>query len=109
MGNVTAIPEGKMNRVSADEKSEFEAFRSGSDNAYAAGITVKDGESYDPTAGSKYDKTPVPHREQPEPGLGTDRNDVPEAPKVISRNKNKAIDKSEQGVVSSGRKNADGK
>lgn len=103
MGNVTAIPEGKLDRVSADERAEYEAFRSGSDNRYAPGIDAGE-DSYDQYAGSKYDKTPVPHREQPEPALGTDRSDVPETPKVISRNRNKAIDKSEQSVVGSGRK-----
>lgn len=119
MGNVQSIPEGKLDRVSAEEREEFETFRTGSDNLYHAGINVEGGDSYDPYAGSKYDKTPVPHRDQPEPKLGTDRDDVPEAPKVISRNRNRAIDrseatrtgsngtvdKSEQRVVSSGRKN----
>lgn len=108
MGNVTAIPEGKLEHVSAEEREEFETFRSGADNDYFAGITgVKN--AYDPTAGSKYPKTPVPHREQPEASLGTDKRDRNEPVKVISRERNSAVDKSEQSVVRSGRKANDAK
>ena len=104
MGNVTAIPAGKLDSVSSEELQEFEDFRSGADNDYFAGITPKSGKGYDQYAGSKYDKTPVPHREQPEPRLGNDKNDRNEPVKVISRERNSAIDKTEQPVVRSGRK-----
>jgi hypothetical protein len=81
MGNVQSIPEGKMDHVSADEREEFETFRTGADNDYAPGIM---------NIPNPYETTrPV---------------------KVISRERNTAVDKSEQSVVRSGRKakNSDG-
>jgi hypothetical protein len=96
MGNVTAVPEGKG---TPEEKEEFKSFRKGEDNLFEAGIRVGEKGFYDPTAGSKYEKTerPVPTAEQPI--LATDPGQPQSVAKVTGRQS--AVDKSELNVVSS--------
>lgn len=103
MGNVTSIPATKIDRVSKDELDEYNAFRNGDENLFEPGITDVPN-AYDPTAGSKYDKIPVPTREHG-PVLATDPGQPDNvSANVTSRDKNLAVDKSEVGVVRSGRK-----
>lgn len=102
MPNVQAIPASRINDVSQAEKKEYEAFRNGDANLRDKGI-MDVPNPYDPDAGSRYPKTarPVPVYG---PLLATDEGqptDVGSA-KVLGRQP--AIDKSELGAVSSGRK-----
>lgn len=99
------IPQAKLDMVSDAEKEQARVYHDNSDSLYHAGINVgKDG-FYDPEAGAG--KHPIRRPESlPTPVLATD----PGQPKgigsnLISREQNKALDKSEVGVVrSSGRK-----
>lgn len=102
MGNVTAAPEGKG---TSEEREELERFRSGEDNLYHAGINVGKEGAYDPTAGKDKEKnqpTAPSSNETPR-----ERPGDPTPLKVVSRERNKAVDKSETNVVrstSNGRK-----
>lgn len=91
MGNVTAIPEYAAN-VTADERKEYEDFRSGADNLYEPGITNIPN-AYDQYAGSKYNKTAKPEY-VPGPLLATDEGQ-PQDVKAneVSRNRNKAVER----------------
>ena len=101
MGNVVSIPATKMDHVSDEERAEFEAQRNGEDNLYEPGI-MDIPNPYDPNKGSKYDKIPVPTRDNG-PLLATDDGQPKNTEaKVLSRQP--AVDKSEVGVVRSGRK-----
>lgn len=95
MPNVQAIPAGKQDHVSQAEKDEFNAFRNGDDNLYEKGIMGVPN-AYDPERGSKYPKTPRPVL-TPGPLLATDEGQPSDLgkPKVLSRERNRAIDKSE--------------
>jgi hypothetical protein len=108
MGNVQSIPADKLDRVSDEEREEFEAFRNGDDNLYEAGIRVGDEGFYDPTAGSKYEKTqrPTPSSNEQPRESNTDATPLKagantQTAKVISRERNSAVDKSEAPVVDS--------
>lgn len=108
MGNVQSIPADKLDRVSDAEKAEYEAYRKGEDNLYEAGIRVGDEGFYDPTAGSRYEKNHRPTLDsntQPRESntdatplkAGANTQDF----RMISRERNSAIDKSESSVVNS--------
>ena len=99
------IPQAKENLVSDEEKEQAKAYHEVSDNLYHSGINVGKEGFYDPEAGA--DKHPIVRPEsEPTPVLATD----PGQPKgvganLIERERSKAIDKSEIGVVrSTGRK-----
>ena len=103
MGNVVSIPSTKMDHVSQEELDEYNAQRNGEDNLYEAGILGVPN-AYDPEAGSKYDKIPVPTRHEG-PLLATDEGQPKDVEaKVLSRDSNRSVDKSEGNVVRSGRK-----
>lgn len=98
------IPQAKEHLVSDEEKEQARVYHDNSDSLYHKGIDIGEG-SYDPEAGA--DKHPIRRPEAvPTPVLATD----PGQPKgvgadLVSRERNKAVDKSERDVVrSSGRK-----
>lgn len=116
MGNVQSIPADKLDRVSDEERAEFEAYRNGEDNLYEAGINVGQEGFYDPTAGSKYPKTQRPvldSNTQPRESntdatplkAGANTQDF----KMISRSRNQAVDSSGDGVVESKGTKANGR
>lgn len=99
------IPQAKEQYVSEEERQQAKDYHEVSDNLYHAGINVGKEGAYDPQAGA--DKHPLKQAESdPTPVLATD----PGQPKgvganLVERERNKAIDRSEVGVVrSTGRK-----
>lgn len=99
------IAEGKEHLATQEEKDQAYAYHHNTDSLYHEGINVGKEGFYDPTAGA--DKHPIRRPEAvPTPVLATD----PGQPKgigadLVSRERNKAVDKSERGVVrSTGRK-----
>jgi hypothetical protein len=100
------IPQDKEDMVSQEEKDQARVYHDNSDSLFHAGINVGQEGFYDPQAGAE--KHPLRRAEsEPTPVLATD----PGQPKgvgadLVTRERNKALDKSEDGVVSSGRKRA---
>lgn len=101
------IPQAKEAFVSEDEKQQAFNYHNNTDSAYHAGINTDKEGFYNPEAG--HDKVrPETPEIAPQPVLATD----PGQPSgigsnLVSRELNKAVDKSEIGVVrSSGRKRA---
>lgn len=99
------IPQAKEPFVSDEEKQQARDYHEVSDSLYHAGINVGKPGFYNPEAG--YDKVRDERPESdPTPLLATD----PGQPKgvgadLVTRERNKALDKSEVGMVrSSGRK-----
>lgn len=99
------IAEGKEHLATQEEKDQAYAYHHNTDSLYHEGINVGKEGFYDPNAGA--DKHPIRRPEAvPTPVLATD----PGQPKgigadLVSRERNKALDKSERGVVrSTGRK-----
>lgn len=91
--------------VSAEEREEYEAYREGKDNLYHAGIRVGEEGFYDPTAGSAYkdqkEKRPAQSAQDsdmPKPNRKSAENRAQKRTpaKVISREKNGAVDGSER-------------
>lgn len=103
------IPQAKLDLVSEAEKTQAELYHSNSDSLYHDGINVGKEGFYDPNAGHLKEHARRPGA-VPTPVLATD----PGQPKgigvdLVSRELNKALDRSELGVVrSTGRKRATG-
>lgn len=106
-----AIPEQAAN-VTAEEREEYEAYRSGEGNLYEPGIRVGDKGFYDPTEGSPYaDEKELKPDSSPQKTFfaDTSKKSASEAPrpKVISRDRNAAVDRSETPTARpTGRKSA---
>lgn len=99
------IPQAKEHLVSDGEKEQARVYHDNSDSLYEPGINVGKKGFYDPEAG--HDKVrPERPQSEPTPLLATDPGQ-PEhvGANLVSRELNKAVDKSEVGVVrSTGRK-----
>lgn len=99
------IAAGKEHLATQEEKDQAYAYHNNTDALYHAGINVGKEGAYDPEAGASKHPLRKPESE-PTPVLATD----PGQPKgvganLIQRELNKAVDKSERGVVrSTGRK-----
>lgn len=95
------IAAGKEHLATQEEKDQAYAYHHNTDSLYHEGINVGKEGFYDPNAGA--DKHPIRRPEAvPTPVLATD----PGQPKgvgadLVSRERNKAVDKSEIGVVRS--------
>jgi hypothetical protein len=98
-----AIPATKEHLATAEEKQQRDDYASNAGADYHAGINVGKEGFYDPEAGAAKHAT-EPVDEEPKPVLATD----PGQPKGITANvvgrDNKAVDKTPQRVVNSGRK-----
>lgn len=98
------VAAGKEHLATEEEKQQAYDYHHNTDSLYHAGIDIGEG-SYDPEAGASKHPLRKPESE-PTPVLATD----PGQPKgvgldLIQREQNKALDKSERGVVrSTGRK-----
>lgn len=97
------IPQAKEDLVSDEEKAQAREYHENSDSLYHAGIRVGEEGFYDPEKGLQKQREPR-SEVGPTPVLATDPGQPKIDPDGVVTKRSPSVDKSEIGVVRSGRK-----
>lgn len=97
------IPQAKEDLVSDEEKEQARVYHDNSDSLYHAGIRVGEDGFYDPSKGLEKPREPR-STPGPTPVLATDPGQPKIDPDGVVTKRSPSVDRSEVGVVRSGRK-----